>query len=333
MLRYESGAKAMTATARGPDLSGLDVDTLLEDAEAFEAALEAAEGPVAVVGAPFGGRSRVLDHAAEALDADRMTLDPSANRETLVEALGDGPLVVDDCQHLYERRVGGFESLAATLGALAKTSELVVTGWNSYAWSYLDAVRDVEDVFVHRFFVRKLPPEDIASFVRDHTESLPTFRHDERDADLLTIREHSLGEGRLTVPVPVLERDRLRAVFETTDDPETAVFNRLAGAADGNPGVALALWERSRRGGEIRPSDVASPSVDLDHAGAFLLRVVLSQSLVSEAMLADRFGVDAERPLGRLERAGIVSREAEGVRLEPTGVPAAIDATERRRIL
>lgn len=314
-------------------LSDLEPTALLEDTEAFEAALEAAEGPIAVVGAPFGGRRRILDHAAAVLDVDHVALDPSANREALVEDLGNGPLVVDDCQHLHERRVGGFDSLSATLAALAKTSQPVVTGWNSYAWSYLDAVRNVEDVFTHRFFVRKLPSEALASFVRSQSASLPTFRHDERDADIVTLRERALGKGGLTVPVPVLERDRLRAVFETTDDPETVVFERLAGAADGNPGVALALWERSRTGGEIRPSDIDSPSVDLDHLDAFLLRVVLSQGVVTEAMLADRFGDDAERPLGRLERSGIVTRTEGAVRLEPAGVPAAIDATERRRIL
>lgn len=324
----------MTATPAVSDaLSGLEYDALLDDPEAFEAALETAEGPIAVVGAPFAGRKRVLDRAEAALDATRERFGRSAAKERPVDDVGDWPLVVDDCQHLYDRRVGGFESLSAALDALAGTSEPVVTGWNAYAWSYLDAVRGVEDVFAHRFSVRGLPRDELASFVRSQTSSLPTFRQDEWDGDLVTMGERSFGDGAVTVPFPVVDRDRLRASFETSDDPETSVFKRLASVADGNPGVALALWERSRRDGEIRPSDIDVPTIDLDHPGAFLLRILLSEGVVDATVLAERYGTAVERRLGRLEGAGIVTRDGETVRLEPAGVPGAVELTERRRIL
>ncbi|WP_336135824.1 hypothetical protein [Natronomonas amylolytica] len=307
-------------------LSDLDAAALLDDIEAFEAALEAGGGPIAVVGPPFAGRRRVLDHAASALDVSPTRLDPSTDRETLI---GEGPLVVDDCQHLYDRRVGGFEPLTDALDALAGTSTPVVTGWNAHAWSYLDAARNVEDVFTHVFSVRKLPSDELATFVRERSTTLPTFRHDDPDADLLTVKERSLGNGGLTVPIPVVDRDRLRALFEATVEPETAVFDHLTDAADGNPGVALALWERGRSGGEMRPNDVDPPTVDLDHRGAFLLRIVLSQGVVDERALADRFGNALERPLGRLDRADIVTRADGTVRLDPVGVPAAVAVTEQ----
>jgi hypothetical protein len=325
----------MTATPATltDDLSELEPHTLLDDAEAFETALDASAGPIAVVGEPFAGRRRLLDHAEQALDATRTRFEPSADGETLRDDLGDGPLIIDDCQHLYDRRIGGFEPLTAFLDALAGRSAPVVTGWNAYAWSYLDAVRDVEDVFADRFSVRELPREELASVVRSASSpSLPTFRHDERD-DVITMRERSVRGGNLTVPVPVVDRDRLRAIFETTDDPETAVFERLTSASDGNPGVALALWERSQRNGEIRPSDIDPPAIDLDHAGAFLLRIVLSEGVVDTATLTERFGPRGRRALGRLDRAGIVTRTEGSVRLEPAGVPAAAALTERRRLL
>lgn len=322
-----------TPATLSESLSDLEHATLLDDPEALETALESPDGPIAIVGAPFSGRSRVLDRAARVLDATRAGFEPTGDHERLLDELDDGPIVIDDCQHLYERRVGGFESLSATLDALAGTSAPVVTGWNAHAWTYLDAVRDVGDVFADQFSVRKLSAEDLASFVKSQSSTLPTFRHDEPDGDLVRMRERPLGRSDLTVPVPVVDRERLRAAFETTDDPETAVFNRLAGEAIGNPGVALALWERSRQDGEIRPSEVDSPTVDLDHEGAFLLRIVLSHEVVDESVLAERFGANVERPLGRLDRAGIVSRADGTVRLEPAGMPAAVSVTERWRIL
>lgn len=311
-------------------LSDLDAAALLEDIEAFETALEAGGGPIAVVGAPFAGRRRVLEHASDILDVTSTRLDPSADHET---PIGEGLLVVDDCQHLYDRRVGGFEPLTDALDALAGISTPVVTGWNAHSWSYLDAVRHVEDVFAHVFSVRKLPSDELASFVLERSATLPTFRHDDPDNDLLTVKERSVGNGGLTVPVPVVDRDRLRALFEAAVEPETAVFNRLTDAADGNPGVALALWERGRSGGEMRPSDVDSPTVDLDHRGAFLLRIVLSQGVVDERALADRVGNALERPLGRLDRADIVTRADGTVSLDPVGVPAAVAVSEQWRVL
>lgn len=320
----------MTATPAA--LSELDYATLLEDPEALETALESAEGPIAVVGAPFAGRSRVLDRAEQLLDATRTRFEPTADHEKLTDGLGDGPLIVGDCQHLYDRQIGGFEPLSVALDELAGTTEPVVTGWNAHAWSYLDAVRDVGDVFTDQFLVRKLPSEDIASFVKSQSSSLPAFRHDERD-NVVTVRERSVGKGDRTVPVPVVDRDRLRAIFETTDDPETAFFERFTAVSGGNPGVALALWERTKESSEIRPSDIDPPSIDLDHAGAFLLRIVLSEGVVDTATLTERFGARGRRALGRLDRAGIVTRAERSVRLEPAGVPAAVALTERRRIL
>jgi len=52
--------------------------------------------------------------------------------------------VIEDCQHLYERRIGGFEALSAFLDELANADVTVVTGWNRYAWVYLAAVQALD---------------------------------------------------------------------------------------------------------------------------------------------------------------------------------------------
>jgi len=58
-----------------------------------------------------------------------------------------GPVVIEDCQHLYERRIGGFEALSAFLDELANADVTVVTGWNRYAWVYLAAVQALDRGF------------------------------------------------------------------------------------------------------------------------------------------------------------------------------------------
>lgn len=105
---------------RGPHVD-VDVPTLLgDDHEAFESVLAGeVEGPVAVVGDPFSGRETVLDRAVRDLDATRIGLGPGDGIDEVRDGIEGGPVVVEDCQHLYERRVGGFGDLSAFLDDLA----------------------------------------------------------------------------------------------------------------------------------------------------------------------------------------------------------------------
>jgi len=314
-------------------LADVDASTLLDDSEQFDEQLTAG-GVFAVVGAPFAGRERVLDRAAATLEATRISLDPGADPDAVLERLGDGPLVVGNCQHLYNRTVGGFEGLDPVLEALAGTDYTVVTGWNRYAWSYLDAVRDAAAVVDEQFDVAGLSRPELATLARSHASTLPTFRMEDRERSLVAIRRYPVGWRDLTVPVLVPDWEEIGARLSTAPDPETAVFERLTALAGGNPGVAAALWRRRRAGDgdEMRPSDIDAPAVDLDREGALLLRIVLAGEAVDRDLLAERFGARCDRVLGRLDRNGVVG-DGDTVRLEPAGVPAAVEVTERWRIL
>jgi len=325
----------MAAPAGHDDwLADLDAATLLDDAEQFDDQLAAGE-TLAVVGAPFGGRELVLDYAAERLDATRLSLDsagePADAADAILDHLGDGPLVVENCQQLYDRTVGGFEYLDATLRVLSGADGTVVTGWNRYAWSYLEAVRDVEAAVAERFAVQGLSRPDLADLVRSQIASLPSFRTADRDQSLVAARRYPVGWRDLEVPVLVPDREGIRSLFTTAPDAETAVFERLRALADGNPGVAAALWERNHTGDELLPGDIDAPTVDLDRVEAFLLRIVLESEAVDRDLLLARGGERCDRLLGRLDREGIVN-DGDLVRLAPAGVPAASEATERWRI-
>lgn len=138
----------------------------------LEEALRDPDGTVAVVADPFFDREAVLDHAENALDATRGRLAPAAG--TLPD-FSARPVVVDDCHHLYARRVGGFDPLDRFLERLASASGPVVTSWNRYSWNYLDAVRGLGDTFRHVRTLPSLSTERIAAAIRDRREPLPTF--------------------------------------------------------------------------------------------------------------------------------------------------------------
>lgn len=307
--------------------------TPLDDPEEFETALGEAAGPLAVVGPPFAGRGRLLDDAVTELGAKRVRLSPRAEPEPVMEALDEGPLVIEGCHHLYHREIGGFDGLETVLDGLIGTTEPVVTGWNSYAWSYLDAVRDIGSLFVDHFEIPKRSSEELADVVSAHVDSLPAFRNDQLTGELVERRHITVGSTGRTVPVPVPNGERVHARVFGRRDPKQATFDRLADAATGNPGVALALWDHAVSDGTITPGDIQPPSVDVDREGAFVLRLLLEREHVNRQWLTRRFDSGVTPLLERLAREGIVSIDGSSVRLEPVGVPAAVTASETWRVV
>lgn len=316
-----------------PSLDGSDADvtSFLVDIGALETRLEEDE-TIAVIGEPFAGRDRVLDHVEKGLEADRISLDPDCAPETVTDALGSGPVVVDNCQHLYSRRIGGFDGLDTVLTAIARTDEPVVTGWNSYAWSYLAAVRDIETDF-ETVELDTLSGADLGEILRSTEPSLPSFQIKTEEEPLFRYTSVSLGWRDQRLKLPTIDRSAVRTRLDPPDEPETAVFDRLASLAGGNLGVALTLWAQRPDEAVVAPSDFEVPTVQLDREAAFLLRIVLAQETVAQATLRDRSDGRIDRLLAALRSDGIVRAENDSLSLAPEGVPAAIDATERQRIL
>jgi len=321
---------------QGPDV---DVATLLGgDYEAFETVLSGEEsGPVAVVGGPFSGRESVLDRAVRELDATRISLDPGDGVDRIRAKITGSPVVIEGCQHLYERRIGGFEELSAFLDDMASVGVRVVTGWNRYAWAYLAAVQALDRAFPVTVEIQPLSAERLAELVLNRYDEMPTFVADDPErGDLTVTTRHELGwrDWSVSVPVPKLDPVAVRALFsDGKTDPKDVTFGRLAAVSNGNLGVATAIWE-SRHRSEVRPSDVAVPASDgdLDRETAFCLRIVLAKERVDRARLTDIVdGLD--RVLGRLSRDGLVTVEDGIVELVPAAVPAAAATTERGRIL
>lgn len=310
--------------------------TLLgDDVEVLERVLTGqSPGPLAVCGPPFGGRERVLEHAADRLGTGLIRIDPGDGAEPLLSALGNGPVVIDGCQHLYEHRIGGFEPLDAVLRAVVEREEVVVAGWNEYAWTYLARVRGIDRTFAGRAEIEPAAAADLAALVLERYDEVPTFAPDQADSGgLFAVRRYEVDwRGHsLSVPVPAVNRAAITATLDDgTVDPKDVVFERLAAVSKGNVGVATAIWEASRRE-ELRPSDIvaAGTGLELDREEAFCLRILLLKERVERAELT-RIVDDTERVLGRLLRDGVVSTADGVVRLDPAAVPTAITETERR---
>jgi len=339
-ITWKNGSIMMdSAVGRGRQGPDVDVPTLLgDDHEAFETVLSGeGTGPVAVVGEPFSGRGSVLDRAVRELDATRVSLDPGDGVDRIRAKTNGAPVVIEDCQHLYERRIGGFEALSAFLDDLASIDARVVTGWNRYAWAYLTAVQALDREFPVTVEIQPLSAERTAELVLARYDEMPAFVADDPErGGLIVTTRHELGwrDWSVSVPVPMLDPVVARDLFSDGNlDPKDVTFGRLAAVSNGNLGVATAIWE-THHGSEVRPSDIAVPASDrdLDREEAFCLRIVLAKERVNRAQLTGIVdGLD--RVLGRLSRDGLVTIEDGIVEPVPAAVPAAAATTERGRIL
>jgi len=320
---------------------GLDADapTLLgDDYEGFRAVLSGeSAGPVAIVGDPFSGRGSVLDRAVWDLDATRVSLDPGDGIDRIRAEINGGPVVIEDCQHLYERRIGGFEELSAFLNDLASLDATVVTGWNRYAWAYLTAVQALDREFPVIVEVQPLPVERLAELVLSRYDEVPTFVPDDPDQGGLVVttrHEFDWRDRSVSVQFPMVSPVAIKELFSGGDlDPKDVTVGRLAAISKGNLGVATAVWE-ARQGAEVRPSDIAVPASDrdLDREEAFCLRLVLAKERIGRSQLS-RVVDGLNRILGRLARDGLVTVENGIVELVPAALPATEAAAERGRIL
>ncbi|WP_338738184.1 hypothetical protein [Haloplanus salilacus] len=320
-----------------PPVPPVEVDG---DAEGLADTLADSDGTVAVVSDPFFDREAVLDHARSALDATRVRLGPAAETGS-VPGFDDGPVVVDDCHHLYARRVGGFDPIDRVLDRLASSSCRVVTSWNRYSWNYLCAVRELDDAFRHVVTLPSLSAERIGATIRDREGALPAFEHPPGEqAPPVTTATYEVPIPRrdpASIRLPVVDVDYVAAWLGDRDrpGPEELVFQRLARLSNGNPGVAAAVWDACVDGDAVTPTDLDLPveRADPGDDAATVLGVVVAKGAVTrEELRAVVPGVSLDRTLGTLVDRGFVETGG-AVTLCPNGLPSALALLDRRRWL
>ncbi len=316
--------------------------------EAVEVAVEdyreeGASGNVAVVAPPYAGRAALLDHAEALLDdVERVRLGPAASEGRAPSVPDADAVLVDDCQYLYRRRIGGFRVLDRLLERMATADTLYVTSWNSYAWRYLEAVKDVGASFPVQVEVPPLDGDGVAAMIRARWERAPEFVQTGEDGRIKTLdvvrRPVRLPGGRsVGVPVPKPNPEWVSSWWTTDDEEsiEAVVFEKVARQSRGNPGVAATAFERALDGDEIAPAHVVEPTVDgrLDDADAVLLLAVVSKGSVTREALEDVARGPVDTSLATLADEGLVELHGESVSVAPNGLQPAVAELERRRLL
>jgi hypothetical protein len=290
----------------------------IEDAVA--AHLDGSVANVAVVAEPYAGRDVLLAYAEDQFGAasGHVTFESLVTDSATLEFPNREVVVVEGCHYLYSRRIGGFDVLNEFLDRIAASDALFVTAWNKWAWDYLAAVQDLDRAFPVHVHVPRLEPEAISALVREHVDELPAFVESDGHGRVKTVdfdRATVDVAGReVSVPVPELNVEYLTArdMGEEYGETERVVYEKLARLAEGNPGVALALWDRAVRDGELSPAslDAREEPLDLDDDEAMTLTSVLTNERLAMGTLREILpDVNVAQAVQTLDHQGLVELE------------------------
>lgn len=294
-----------------PDYQDMPATGVFEDiSESLREAVEEGQN-VAFVSRPYGGREEVIDSVfGDDTDRHRLTSVMEADGPTLPEK---GTCVVEGCEYLYTRRLGGLWRLERFVESVASSDAVVVSSWNSYAWSYATQATDVEDVFPVELSLPSLDSSQTARLLASEYD----ISEYEKDYEEVTADTTETWQDRLPF-------DTIRfGIAESSDN----IFEKVTGISRGNPGVACAVFESRAWENEADP-------VELSYEDAFMLYVVLTKRKVGRDVLFDVVEpTSLEKSLRRLSDLGLVELDGEYVSVRPERFADSIDYLERRRLL
>lgn len=113
------------------------------------------------------GEAQFLNHVTNGLN-----LPAVETVYDLASHLQSGPrqvVLLDDCQLLFLRRIGGFVPLDLLLRLITLTSRHVlwVTAWNIYSWMYLENVRNLSDQFAIVHTISRQPLHEMQQMLSE----------------------------------------------------------------------------------------------------------------------------------------------------------------------
>ncbi len=299
---------------------------------------------VAIIAQPMGGGTKVVNELRHQL-GDRvyyLALDAVITQDTMPDfsKLPQDIILVDNCQFLATRRIGGFDVTEDFLRYQITAKKLFITTWNLYAWQYLNAVMNIDAYFPTIVVLPKLDMPVIKKIILSHYKPGEIRFVDEGTTDrsmFYSVIHRTIKipfvTPSLTIPwlkpnftVMVSKLPRKKRVQVSVED---VIFEKINRLADGNPGVAILLWENSLEDKSITLSAIQETvcPLSLDINESFILSVILSMKSLHYHDLSTIAGSEMhiDQVLYRLLQQGFIQEKDGYYRISPLHLKCVAD--------
>lgn len=304
---------------------------------------------IAIIAEPFAGRTTIVNEIEKinAQKATRFNLSCSVKNiaEMALPEQSKRIVIIDDCQFLYARRIGGFDVLEDFLKSAASSSNLFITTWNLYSWKYLDEVLDIGRYFPVQIALPRLNAGDIKECILSMYEKDEIkFAEDvesEKPAIIKAVKHPVTIKPFRTINIPFLKIDYSAVKFRLKKEEKVAtediIFEKIMDISNGNPGVAKVLWHESLEYPVIRLSKIKEFSFDieLDYDESFILSVILSTGTVKKDELTEIAGHEyqIDKMLFRLAKSGLIAVNDDCCRIKPEALRSIEEYLKKLRLV
>jgi hypothetical protein len=307
---------------------------------------------IAIIAEPMGGRTTIVTEIRR-LYGDRvyyMPLEFVIKQDALPDfaSLDKDIILIDNCQFLTTRIIGGFDVLDSFLRMQITSKKIFITTWNTFSWQYLSAVMNLDAYFPTVVMLTTMDTPVLKQMILTRHKSGKIRFVDEGTAERsiffsvihrtvrlpFTTTDISIPWIKLNFTVMLSGISRKKRVQISYED---IIFEKIYRIARGNPGVAILLWDTSLKDNTISLSAINETpfSISLDTNESFILSVILSMGSLHAKDLFAIAGseMDIERVLYRLVQQDLIIESSGYYRIAPFALGPVTDYFKKTRRL
>ncbi len=298
-----------------------EVDDILQAVSKFDQGIL---GNVALISDPFSGRTRLVEELKKNL-GERVTyvsFNSVMTDSSFMATLRDAReiVIMDNCHFLAMRKIGGFEQMNEFLNFITTSKKFFITTWNTFSWTYLNAVLQIDSYFTNFVTLSPLDADNLKKILLSRYGSQEIEFIDDSAAEERKLR---FIWGCLNIKIP-FSKDAYCLPWPSFELPgrlhkkkaipaEEITFERLTRISGGNPGVARFIWDKNIEFPTIWVSSFIEPVFDTNISTnqSFLLSIILSMEHVHYDDLAAIAGpeINIHRALFVLQKKGLIYEE------------------------
>lgn len=257
-------------------------------------------------------------------------------------------VILDNCHFLYMRKPGGFDIFYEFLDMISSQNRIFITTWNIYSWKYLNEAFGLGKYFPVQIFIPAFEKENLRLFIlRRYEKNEIKFTKDKESKEepffyiiKYPLELASIGK-KIFIPVPKINISYLKNRLlkkQKIEAAEDQVFEKLYLESNGNPGIALRIWELGLDYPVMKPKNIGqfSLNIDLEYEEAFTLNLILSYQGLTKSEIAEIMGsmVSVDKIIYQLlSQELILKDENDSYRVRPEALSSVTTYMEKLRLV